>query len=178
MPGARLGRGFCEAKRNPLKSSSVTVNGRPDWNVPTPESCQPSVHRLARERQLPHPAQDQSMAPIEIGPRPVQLGPALVVLDLKDTLVREGVHGLRERVVDVEHVAATEPALQAQLQRVIVRAATVAQEVRAFVFVEAEQRAAQLAGNHAVARIVLDRSPAAACRGSRTRRRRCRSSCR
>ncbi len=46
MPGARLGRGFCDAYRNPLKSSSVIVNGRPDWNVPTPESCQPSAQRL------------------------------------------------------------------------------------------------------------------------------------
>src|SRR5262245_23095215 len=46
LPGARLGRGFCDSYRKPLKSSSVIVNGRPDWNVPTPDRLQPSANRL------------------------------------------------------------------------------------------------------------------------------------
>ena len=45
-PGARFGRGPVDENRIALKSSSTTVNGRPDWKVPIPDSCQPSSKRL------------------------------------------------------------------------------------------------------------------------------------
>ena len=45
-PAAMSGLGADEEKRMPLKSSSTMVKGRPDWNVPIPETCQPSTKRL------------------------------------------------------------------------------------------------------------------------------------
>ena len=139
-PGARSGRGSVVPTSTALKSSSVIVNGPARLERADARDLPSLDEPVAPEGQVPRPAQDQPVLAVEVRQRLVQLRPRLVVRHLEQPLVREVVDRARERVVHVEHVALREPLLQAGLQRVVPGLAVRDQHVRAFVFVEPEQR--------------------------------------